>query len=228
VLRADGQPAGIALIARRGWTSRLAAMGIATETRGKGAGYWFMEQLIKEARQRGEREMLLEVIEQNGPAVHLYEKSGFEIVRRLIGLIRRDAVEEQPRELQEMDVREAARWVVQYGLSNLPWQFSGESLAQMNPPACAFRNEAACIVISNPEVNDIVIWSLVVEPNARGNKLGMETLKAIMTQYPMKTWHVPAILPEELSKVYERVGFVREQLSQWQMKLNLQDLNPRP
>ena len=31
VLIADDQPCGIALIARRGWTSRLAAMGIAKE-----------------------------------------------------------------------------------------------------------------------------------------------------------------------------------------------------
>jgi ribosomal protein S18 acetylase RimI-like enzyme len=228
VLIADGEPAGVALIARRGWTSRLAAMGIATETRGMGAGFWFMQQLIREACDRGEHEMFLEVIEQNGPAVHLYEKCGFEIVRRLISLIRKEAVEEQPRELREMDVREAAAWVTQYGLSNLPWQLSGESLAQMNPPVCAYRNEGACIIISDPQVNDIVIWALVVEPHARDNGLGQETLKAIMTQYPMKTWHVPAILPEELGKVYERAGFIREQLSQWQMKLNLPDLNPHP
>jgi GNAT superfamily N-acetyltransferase len=143
-------------------------------------------------------------------------------------LIRKEAVEEQPRELREMDVREAAAWVTQYGLSNLPWQLSGESVAQMNPPMRAFRNDGACIVISNPDVNDIMIWALVVKPHARDNGLARDTLKAIITQYPMKTWHVPAILPEELGRVYERAGFVREQLSQWQMKLNLQDLTPRP
>lgn len=225
VLHADGQPSGIALIARRGWTSRLAAMGIAKETRGLGAGFWFMEQLIREACDRGEHEMLLEVIEQNEPAVHLYEKCGFEIVRRLIGLIRKDAVEEQPGELQEIDVRGAAESVTHYGLSNLPWQLSGESLAQMNPPARAYRNRQACIIISNPDLHDIVIWSLLVEPSARGNGLAVEMLRAIMTQYPEKTWHIPTVLPEELGKVCERVGFVREQLSQWQMKLDLQDLN---
>src|SRR5215212_9336176 len=79
VLLADDQPAGIALVARRGWTSRLAAMGITAETRGKGAGTWFMEHIIQEAYDRGEKEMLLEVIEQNTPSVHLYEKCGFEV-----------------------------------------------------------------------------------------------------------------------------------------------------
>jgi GNAT superfamily N-acetyltransferase len=53
VLITDDQPCGIALIARRGWTSRLAAMGIAKERRGQGAGSWFMEHLIEQARQRG-------------------------------------------------------------------------------------------------------------------------------------------------------------------------------
>ena len=223
VLLADGEPAGIALLARRGWTSRLAAMGIAQNVRAMGAGSWLMDQLIREACERGEREMFLEVIEQNEPAVHLYQKYGFEIVRQLIGLIRKEAVEEQPRELEEMDVREAARLISQYGLPDLPWQLSAESIAQMNPPTCAYKNGQACIVISNPEANDIAIWSLLVKPNERGNGLGVETLKAIITQYPMKTWHVSAVLPEELGKIYERAGFVREQLSQWQMRLNLKD-----
>jgi ribosomal protein S18 acetylase RimI-like enzyme len=223
VLLADGEPAGVALLARRGWTSRLAAMGIAQHLRGMGAGSWLMDQIIREACERGEREMCLEVIEQNEAAVHLYQKYGFEIVRRLIGLIRKEAVEEQPRELQEMDVREAARLISQYGLPDLPWQLSAEGIAQMNPPACAYKNQQACIVISNPEADDIVIWSLLVQPNDRGNGLGVETLKAIITQYPMKTWHVPAVLPEELGKIYERARFVREQLSQWQMSLDLKD-----
>lgn len=228
VILADGEPAGIALIARRGWASRLAAMGIATETRGMGAGFWFMQQLIREACERGEHEMLLEVIEQNESAVHLYEKCGFEIVRRLIGFIRRDAVEETAGELQEIDVREAARLISQYGLSNLPWQLSGESIAQMNPPTRAYKSGRAYIVISNPESHDVAISSLLVEPEARGQRLGVDLVKSIIAKYPGKTWHVSAILPEELGKVYERAGFIREQLSQWQMQLDLQNVNPHP
>ncbi len=84
------------------------------------------------------------------------------------------------------------------------------------------------MIISDPKLNDIVIWALVVEPHVRGNGFAKVLLKAIMTQYPMKTWHVPAILPEELGHVFERVGFVREHLSQWQMKLDLQLVNPHP
>ena len=221
VLLKNDNPIGIALIARRGWTSRLAAMGIAKEYRATGAGSWFMEYLIHEARQRGEQEMLLEVIEQNEPAVHLYQKYGFEIVRRLIGLIRRNAVEEEAGDLQEIDIRRVGSLISQYGLPDLPWQLSGESISQINPPAQAYCKGQAYIVLSNPEANDAVIWSLLVETSARGNGLGTEMLKSVIARHPHKTWHIPALLPEELGKVYERAGFVREELSQWQMRLIL-------
>jgi ribosomal protein S18 acetylase RimI-like enzyme len=221
ILIADHDPCGIALIARRGWTSRLAAMGIAKETRGKGAGSWFMEKLIDEACQRGDHEMALEVIEQNEPAVKLYRKYGFEIVRRLIGCIRKAAEENAESELQEIDLREMGRLISQDGLPDLPWQLSGESVAQMNPPARAYRKGRAYIAVSNPDAENVVIWSLLVGPEARGHGLGTDILRSMIASRAGKTWHVPAIFPEEFRKVFEGAGFEQEKLSQWQMKLSL-------
>jgi GNAT superfamily N-acetyltransferase len=221
VLITDDQPCGIALIARRGWTSRLAAMGIAKERRGTGAGSWFMDQLIEEACQRGERELSLEVIEQNEPAVKLYQKSGFQTVRRLIGLIGKDAEEKELEPLQEVDLREMGRLISQHGLSDLPWQLSGESIVQMNPPARAYCKGPAYVAISNPGAEHVVIWSLLVEKEARGNGLGTDILKSLIANHEGKTWHVPAIFPEEFENVFVRAGFERENLSQWQMRLAL-------
>lgn len=221
VLIADNRPTGMALIARRGWTSRLAAMGIVKTWRGKDAGTWFMEKLLREARERDDREMVLEVIERNEPAVHLYQKCGFQTVRRLIGLIRRNARESNKSELQEIDLREMGRLILQYGLSDLPWQLSGETIALLNPPVYAYKKGPAYIAISNPLADHIVIWSLLVELEARGNGLALDMLKSIMSNYAGKTWHVPAIWPEEFGKLFEQVGFQREDLSQWQMKLSL-------
>lgn len=223
VLVSDGVEAGIALIARRGWTSRLTAMGVAKESRGLGVGSFLMKTLIDEACARGDREMVLEVIEQNEPAVRLYGKYGFEIVRRLIGFTRKDAFEDGIYKLVEIDIREAARLISQYGLRDLPWQLSGESIAQLNPPGRAFSNGQVCIVISNPEANDIVIWSLIVASTAPSNGLALEMLKSVIATYPGKTWHVPALLPEEFGKVYERAGFMKEELSQWQMRLKMSE-----
>ncbi len=221
VLTVEGQPSGMALIARRGWTSRLAAMGIAKESRGKNAGSWFMDQLIHEAQQRGDHEMVLEVIEQNEPAVKLYRKSGFQNIRRLIGLIRNNAKESGRSELHEVDLREMGKLISQYGLSDLPWQLSGESIAQMNPPARAYCKGQAYVVVSNLDAEHVVIWSLLVEPEARGYGKGIDILKNVIANHADKTWHVPAILPEELGKFFQRVNFEREELSQWQMKLAL-------
>ena len=221
ILLKDEKPIGIALLARRGWTSRLAAMGVAKECRGMGAGSWFMEGLIHEARPRGEREMLLEVIERNVPAVHLYQKCGFEIIRRLIGLVRKGAVEHGSGELQEVDIRRVGSLISQHGLPDLPWQLSGESIAQIHPPSRAYCKGQAYVVISNPEAKDVVIWSVLVETSARGKGLGVDMLKSVIAQHPNKNWHVPALMPEELGNIYERASFVREELSQWQMRLTL-------
>jgi len=216
------QPAGIALIARRGWTSRLAAMGIVQGQRGKGAGFRFMRKLMDEARERNDHAMELEVIEQNENAVKLYQKCGFQSVRRLIGLIRKDAIENNKTPLTAIDLREAGSLISQHGLADLPWQLAGETIAHLNPPACAYRNGPALVVTSNLAVEHVVIWSLLVEPQARGQQLGVEMLKSVIANHPGKTWHVPAIFPEEFGKLFKRAGFEQEELTQWQMKLDLE------
>jgi ribosomal protein S18 acetylase RimI-like enzyme len=222
VLLADNQPAGIALIARRGWTSRLAAMGLTKGLRGQKVGSWLMDKLIHEAHERQDHEMVLEVIEQNEPAVHLYKKQGFETIRRLISLIHKDTKKGAKVSLHEIDLREMGQLILEYGLPDLPWQLSGETVALINPPARAYKQEHAYTVISNPDVEHIVIWSLLVEPFVRGNGLGVNMLKRVMAHHPGKTWHVPAIWPEEFGILFERVGFQREKISQWQMRLILQ------
>jgi ribosomal protein S18 acetylase RimI-like enzyme len=186
-----------------------------------------MQRIIESARDRGDREIVLEVIEQNEPAVRLYQRYGFERVRRLVGFTYSDretgkpARENEGNELSKVDLQEMSQLILQYGLPDLPWQLSGESISQTNPPLHAFRDGPACVVISNPEAEHVIIWSLLVEPEARGRGLGTKLLERLMALHAAKTWHVPAIFPEELGTVFERAGFEKEMLSQWQMKLKL-------
>ena len=81
----DGTAIGGALIARRGWTSRLAGMAVVPEARRSGVGRAVMHHLLGEAKARKDRRMVLEVIEQNTAAVNLYRAVGFRQIRRLIG-----------------------------------------------------------------------------------------------------------------------------------------------
>jgi GNAT superfamily N-acetyltransferase len=184
-----------------------------------------MERIIAETRERGDREFVLEVIEQNEAGVRLYQKLGFESVRRLVGFTydTRSSVtdSQQAPTLDELDLREMGRLILQFGLPDLPWQLSGETVAVMNPPARAYRNGPAYIAVSDPNAEHVVIWSLLVEPQARGNGLAVNLLKAVLANHPGKMWHVPAIWPEEFSGIFEGAGFQREELSQWQMRLKL-------
>ena len=62
----DGKKAvALALIARRGWRCRLADMAVVPEARRSGIGQWLVKQMISEAKARGEKSMILEVLEIN-------------------------------------------------------------------------------------------------------------------------------------------------------------------
>lgn len=221
ILLKDGEPIGVALIARRGCTSRLAAMGIVSAARNDGAGTWAMERLIEEARARGEKEMLLEVIEQNTAGVKLYEKVGFNKVRRLVGYKLENPQVESDDELHEIDIRELARLVTYHGLKDLPWQLSGTTIMQHTLPSRAFSlNDAYCL-ISNPEAEHVVIWSVLVKARSRGAGLSPVLMRAVFSRFPNKTWHVPSLFPEEMSAIFEQMGMKREEISQWQMALKL-------
>ena len=221
LILADGEAVGLALIARRGWTSRLALMGILTSARNGGAGTWTMERLIEEARVRGEKEMALEVIQQNTAGIKLYQKVGFKTVRNLVGYKLEKPQAESTDALQELDIRAFGGLVTMHGLSDLPWQASGETVSNFTPPSRAYRLGDAYCLISNPSAENVFISSLLVLPDGRGQGQAVRLLKAVFAAFPQKVWHVSAICPEEVGFVFERAGMKREELSQFQMRLEL-------
>jgi GNAT superfamily N-acetyltransferase len=77
----EGEPAGICKLAIRGERGWIAGIGVAVAHRGKGYGEALMRAVIQVARDRGLRELWLEVLTPNEPAIRLYEKLGFETVR---------------------------------------------------------------------------------------------------------------------------------------------------
>ena len=166
--------------------------------------------------------MVLEVIEGNEPAIHLYQRAGFKTVRRLVSY---DAGPTPgpagPGLGTEMDLRELAGWISVYGLPDLPWQISGESLAHLGPPNVAYHLDGAYIALSDPEAEQIAIRSLLVLPQARGQGRALQLLRTTMARHPHKTWRVPPYCPEELGRLFEQAGFERDSLSQLQMTIAL-------
>lgn len=221
VILQDGVPVGVALIARRGWTSRLAAMAIVPAARGQGVGAQCVRQLLDEALARGDKTMTLEVIEQNAPAVRLYEKCGFTKMRRLLGLTGHPHFENSQLGLETVDVREVARVLNAYGGDDLPWQLSGETLAQTGPPSVGYRSEYSYIALSNPDAPTVTIRAIVTLPTALRRGHATQLLRAVFAAHPGKTWRVPAVFPEELGGLFTNIGLKRQELTQWQMVSSL-------
>jgi ribosomal protein S18 acetylase RimI-like enzyme len=217
----DEQPVGFGYVARQGWRCRLAAFGVIPAAAGAGIGKLAMNAMVEQARERGDHEYLLEVIEQNERAVRLYKGVGFEIVRRLVGYVAENPTGEAA-DLQQIDVYEAARVVVQHGAPDLPWQVAGANLMRHSPPDVAYELDGAYAVISSPEAPAIALRALIVPPEFRRQGRASRLLRALFAAYPQKKWVVSATCPEEIGgELLAKLGFERQAISQWQMRLGL-------
>jgi ribosomal protein S18 acetylase RimI-like enzyme len=222
ILFNNEQAIGLALIARRGWTNRLAALGIIPEMRRQGAGRWLMSQMIEQAGQRRDRFMVLECIEQNIAALNMYKSLGFESVRRLYGYSVENP-EGTKSELEEVDIFEVGKLLTSHDELDLPWQCSGMTIARSGPPQKAMRLGNAYAVISSPARQNVMLRALVVHKNHQGQGQAKRLVRALFAKYPDKTWKISAICPEEIGeRVFEKVGFVREaEINQFQMCMAL-------
>jgi GNAT superfamily N-acetyltransferase len=221
VVYQDDVAIGAVLLAHRGCTTRVAAMGIVPEFRHAGVGQRVLGQILNARRQRGDRRFTLEVIEANAPAIRVYEKAGFRFHRYLVGHQCGDPQGEPSAAVEEVDIEEAARILIQVGPPDLPWQVSGEALAQLGPPACGFRLHDAFAVIE-PREHEVELLSLVVLPPARRQGRATRLLKALFAKYPATPWKIPPRFPAGPSAgLLMRLGFVPLEIRQWQMVLSL-------
>ena len=198
VIRApNAELAGIALIARRGDTSRLAGMGITIPWRGQKAGQALVTRVLQEASERQDRRMVLEVIEQNMPAVRLYEKSGFVALRRLVGYEAPDIVP-LPAALEAASIAEYAAAVARHGEPDLPWQLTAATSGAATLPAVAFRcGHATALLVVTPDV--LTLRGIVVDSSCRRQGHARRLLGGLAVRFPGRRWVVPAIVPDGLA-----------------------------
>ncbi len=221
----NDMPVGFALVARQGWTSRIAAMGIVPEAQGKQVGYRMLLELIEQARNRTDRRLELEVFEQNTRAISLYVKVGFRALRRLYGYTVAAPEGDENNALTPVDVLEVARHVTEYGRADLPWQISGTHLARMAPPNVAYQLDQASAILTDPSRDTVIVRAVIVAPSERGLGQAARLIRALWAKYPGKQWTVQAICPEEFGGFYEHCGFARQELNQLQMRLGLEPVD---
>ena len=111
----DGEPVGFALLAIRGNRGWIGGVGVIEGRRRHGIGRAVMEAVLADAPSV----VGLEVIEQNEPAIRLYESLGFERTRRL-------EVWSLTADVPAVDVRDAEPSPV--GEPDTPWQREDASL----------------------------------------------------------------------------------------------------
>jgi ribosomal protein S18 acetylase RimI-like enzyme len=127
----DGAPAGICKLAIRGDRGWIAGIGIAAARRGQGVGEELMRGVLHVARERGLREVWLEVLVQNEPAIRLYEKLGFEHVRDL-EVWALDSVSGKAGAVQRVPFQQAQERIRRQRTEHEPWQRADETVANLD------------------------------------------------------------------------------------------------
>jgi ribosomal protein S18 acetylase RimI-like enzyme len=219
-----GVPAAVVMIARRGWTSRLAGMAVAEDFRGRGLGKSVMRAALEEAVLRQDRAMILEVIEQNRPALTLYDKLGFRPTRKLVGYELYPDVAagdgSNPEDLKEVDPFVVARLIASEGEPDLPWMLMPETLAAATAPAQGFHlHDIAFAIVADPKAEKIVIRGLVVRPESRRQRWASRLLSALAARFG-RPLAISAVVPENLaSGLFQKAGWQLQTISQFEMRI---------
>lgn len=222
VISRAGEPIALALIARRGHRSRLAAMGIAKECRGMGVGSALVRRLVEDARARRDVELSLEVIESNAAAVALYTHAGFRPLRRLVGYHAENVgpgddvlTPCQPDTLGRVAARDV--------LGPLPWQLEPATLMQATVPnQCFHLDERAFALVGSVSERAIGVAAVYTLPEHRRQGWARRLLGAVAARFVGRALSVPQIWPEDVAaEPMRRLGFVRAELTQREMTLTL-------
>jgi ribosomal protein S18 acetylase RimI-like enzyme len=215
----NDSPQGIILVARRGKTSRIAAMGVATESRGQGLGRLMLSDALGAARDRKDSSMKLEVFEHNPRALGLYQSLGFEITRRLVGY-ERPANKGQAENIIEIDALEFSRVAALEAEPDLPWQLMPENFAGQSARAFQLENAAFALVIESG--SGFILWAIVVRRAFRRQGYGRRLLNGVTHFFGGKECRVVQVIPENLAPGFcSSLGFKVLDLTQFEMKHTL-------
>jgi ribosomal protein S18 acetylase RimI-like enzyme len=168
------RPVGLANLGRRGERTWLGGVGVVPDHRGSGVGESLTRMLLDQAREAGAREMVLEVIVENAPAIALYEKLGFARTRELEVLSLAAATEHS--EARETDVGEGLKVVAAARGGPEPWQRADETVANLarrgSPPRAITVDGAAAVFSEDGDRVNLL--------QAAGDAAGLEALAAAL------------------------------------------------
>jgi ribosomal protein S18 acetylase RimI-like enzyme len=215
-VRANGALVGFGFISRTGNVSRLAGMGVVPEARRSGAASFIVSHLLDEAKERSDEAMVLEVFEQNVPALALYRHHNFRDLMRLFGWRVHKFETHSTAAVEEISLLTASEMRSAVDFPDIPWQVSRHAVMKL-ADARAYKIDKACVVISNPKTPPIRIHALLGDSNASRNALA-----TVLGKFPGSEFFAPAIFPERFgAQLFQPLGFAREPLNQILMRHDL-------
>ena len=172
----QGSSVGLANVGLRDERTWLGGVGVVPSARGRGIGELLTRTLLDRARAAGGREMVLEVIVENAPAVSLYEKLGWTTTRELEVLSLGAAAGGSA---DEIDLAEARRLIAAARTEPEPWQredatvdnLDGISALGAGGGAAVYRMEGERVNLLQLEGGDLD--TLVAAIRARGPILAL-------------------------------------------------------
>ncbi|MGO2437037.1 GNAT family N-acetyltransferase [Serratia sp. BW106] len=217
------QPVALALISRRGLHSRVSALSIRPEMRGKGLGKALMQRIVADARERGDRQLSLEVIEGNDPAIALYHQAGLRIVGTLTGHQAGEQVAAKIVPLQEIDPLFVSHRLTAEGATSLPWLIAAESLFKLPGKPYAFtlgQHQAYAVV--QVGADKCFLRMIYVPPQHRSQGHARAMLTALQAKFSPLPLVANVYVPEVAAPFFDRLGWQQDPLRQFEMTMDLE------
>ena len=218
----DGQFVSFGYINRTGPFPRLAGMGTVANARRSGAAGFVLSALLEEANSRGDEAMILEVIEQNPPAVALYQAHGFASLTRLLGWRGAfdAAVAVESAGVHEIAIADALGFPTAWDYPALPWQISRYAAAKVLG-ARAYALDDVAIVIGDPKASPIRVHGFPGFDGHSWNRLKTLT-NAVLAKFPDQEFYAIPVFPEQFgTELFEPLKFRKEKISQFLMRKDL-------
>jgi len=198
-------------------TAYDAGTGIIPDYRGRGLAKKMFDHALPELRERGVRRFLLEVLQQNEPAIKAYEKSGFAITRELKCIAAETSHLENLAPNPTFEIRPATAETFRTLISEADWvpSFENRFTAQTSIPdhvetLGAFEGETPVGAISYcRDLNWLL--SLLVKREHRHRGVGRSLLNALTSLIPADRSRLAALnvdaSDEGMLSFFKAVGF---------------------
>ena len=219
-------PVALALVARRGRKSRIAAMGVVVEARGTGVARALLDKVTADARARGDDVLMLECIASNERALRLYRRAGFVAARRLVGW-RAGALAPEPQPIVEIDPAELGRVLARSDDGTLPWQLAPESLAALTAPMRGWTIDGNAFVAGGLLEQEVAIRAVFTRPERRRAGHAARLVRGLAALFAPRLLAMAPIVPEGLgSELAAHLGVMPHELAQIEMTLPLAAAGP--